>query len=878
MGSADLDVAMGILMTDLATKDPEKFMKTARIIQERATTAGQFIQAFAKYSRSPEGLLVDALNDLERANINDKKKAELTQSLTDLASMLSSIQEGAMDGIIDLIIKQAKIRKTPISKFTINSLRQANFQTNLDRAMAQFRMIPRDYIKATVGEKASTYQVIAQLLNIRTTGRNFFGNVSFGEIDALLGNNTAALIDSFISLFNGGNRSVGFQGGFFTGRGVQKGAMQGMRQEAANVSLDIDPYGTATKYGNSKRTWHMVNGPTGKTMSTLEKVLGYELNVADEWSKGGIYTQVMNSFKPLIERGIITQEEAEMATQDEMLYRTFQDDTKFGKLLGIIHDVGNMMVGIGDSGKTIGGFTVHSFGLGDFVQKYTTVPGALLTRAIEYSPAGYMKLISNAIAMHKANEAYRLESSKEHANSAKLAKAHADMFMARRAILMTLGRATSGTGLILAFAMLSGLGLINDEDDGDSTAEKNYETLRGLQGVSGTQLNWDAFQRWIKGGFKDDDLAWKPGDALMDIAFLEPLNAAMSMGALVTKGEDWNGVVDFFKNTSAKKVGSSSLISLWNAAGDLPTMQTIGSLQTALQYYDPDDVNFTFTDDADLKKGIYIGLEIAKGSATGFVPALVRQAAQSQDEYYRETYSQDDELGQIKDSLRNVLPNVSDELDWDRQSLPTKLTPFGEDKKAEEDKRRKLNAFVMPGQIRTYQTDEVYDALNEAYATSGDDSIFPKRNAPHSLDFGDEREMTYDERRKYQTTYGQTISKSISDLANSEQYKKASPEKRATLVAEAKKIAEMEAKSQIAAAFGTSYGSDTLLSKYKSAKAVGLDLDLYNEFHTAAKGDKSQASKGRAEAWLNSTGKGLTAEQKRVLWQSCNTSWKNCPY
>lgn len=885
MGATDLDVAMGILAREFAEGKSDQFMETARIIQEKATTAGQFIQAFAKYSRSPEGVLVDAMNDFKRAKLSPEKQAELLDAMRDLAETLHAMQEGDMDGIIEVIKRQAKIRKTPISEFTIKSLKQADWQTNYDRAIAQLRMIPRDYVRATVGEKLSTYQVLSHLLNFRTFGRNAVANLVFTDIDSLLGNNMAWLADKALAAMTG-QRSVGGQGGFLTSRNTLSGAVYGMRQEAANVSLDIDPYGHATKYGNSKRTWHKAGStPGGSMMSSLEKMLGYELNVMDELSKGGIRAQVMKSLQPLLDNGTITQEVANQVAQEEMEYRTFQDDTKVGKTLGLVHDVGNMLIGFGDSGKKIGGFEVHAFGLGDFIQKYTTVPGALITRAYEYSPFGYLKAISNMKTFAEARKILEEESGKTLVNPKKLQAAQNDLFFAQRHAAMSLGRASTGTGIILAFALMTGLGLLNDEDEGKDTKEKNYETLRGLQGISGTQLNWSALTRLITSG-DVKEAEWQNEDTLIDVSFLEPMNSLMSTGALIAGQRDFQEIIDTYRHPTlsgigdeATNVGKSSLLGMWFALSDLPTMQSLSSLQTALQYFD---------EASDIPKPLYVGMEVMKGSATGFVPSLVRQTAQAFDPYYRDAYTSKDQVQQLQDAMRNSIPEITDELDWGRGSLQTKLTPFGQDKEAEPLRRRVLNAFLNPGKASTYRTDEVYSALSEAYATTGNDSIFPKRNAPYKLDFGTMDELNDDQRRMYQTVYGNQIQSDLSELVQSSGYKNANAETRAQMVADTKSFSEKVAKMQIAERLGVEYGDAGEVQTILDAKNVGFSLadwtTMKAEVHALpsdvnAKGNTiSGSKKKKVIAYIDNfrwpDGKPLTNAQKRQLYYHHGDNYK----
>ena len=98
----------------------------------------------------------------------------------------------------------------------------------------------------------------------------------------------------------------------------------------------------------------------------------------------------------------MTEAEADYYAEQEALYRTFQDENFISNVLsGIIKPALNT-IGFGGGNKTIGKLKVHDFGLGDIVIKYTQVPGALISRAIEFSPVGYVKALHNMYQMFKS--------------------------------------------------------------------------------------------------------------------------------------------------------------------------------------------------------------------------------------------------------------------------------------------------------------------------------------------------------------------------------------------------------------------------------------------------------------------------------------------
>jgi hypothetical protein len=665
-GGEDLDTAMGILGGELRTaRTSDNYadvLRWAKTIRRKGTQAGQMIQAFAKYSRTPEGVLIRAAEDLEKTKLPQDQKEQILKNVAHFAKNLENMQSGDRQGLIDIILQQAKMRGTPVSKTTLRNLGMQKFDYLYDAAMNQLDQIAKDYIRLSVGKKIATYQTLSHLLNMRTALRNVISNQVFDIIDSAA--NDASLIPDAIMSTITGTRTVGFEKSWASSA-KRKGAMAGLRRAWIEASLDISPEPTTRdKYGTARRTWKMTGGAASKTMSTLEKAMGFELNVADEFHKGSVAAEVTESLAKFVENGSLTQEQAEEFARQEALYRSFQDDTWIGSRLGEIKD-GLNTIGVGSSGRKTGhGGAIHDFGLGDLVQKYTQVPGALLTRAIEFSPLGYLKAID---AMAKIADARK---------NGEVDASNAEAIAAQRRSALSMGRATTGTGLIAAFVTAALAGLLkraDDEDDPDARA------LNTAEGISGTQWNASAFDRLLKG----ESIQWRNGDVLLGIDFLEPLNSLMTMGALVAKAESKNAKGLFLDATSA------TFGSLTNSVADLPTMQTVKTIWNTIQYKSEDD-----SMSALLWK---MGVEIAASSATGFVPALVRQTAQATDAVSRDAYTTKDPLQQLWASMKNSVPGA-------RNELPATLTNFGERRKrgGARDSTRPTPSFT-PGSLRTYK-------------------------------------------------------------------------------------------------------------------------------------------------------------------------------
>lgn len=872
----DLDAAMGVLASELAearrTGNYDEAVEWAHLIQEQGTGAGQFIHAFAKYTRSPEGVLVRAAEILDRAGVDPVTRDDLLDRIADFTKTLGAIETGDKNGLIQLILDQAEQRNTKVSKRTLKNLGLMNFEYLYDAALNQMDQIAQDYLKPSIGKQISTFQTISHLLNLRTGNRNVASNQVFDVIGGTIRNDVAMLPDAILGTISG-RRVVGFQKSWAS-KAKRSGAREGLRRSWIEAALDIAPdaANSRDKYGTSRRTWKMTGNRGAQVMSTVEKAMGFELNVTDEFHKGSVVGETLESLARAVERGDITQAEAEAWAREEALYRSFQDDTFVGSMLGNIKNLFNT-VGVGKSGKKMGKLDIKEFGLGDLVQKYTQVPGALITRAIEFSPTGYLKAIYNTAQFVKA---FKSEKVKAQAAETAAARAEANPDRARqvrqafrakteaeqarvetnrlqRKAALAFGQATTGTGIIAAFVMLAAKGLLkraDDEDDADAKA------LKASEGISGTQLNLSALARWIEGESPD----WKTGDDLISVEFLEPLNSLMTIGALVAKD---NVDASFWEKVG--NYGGDSMEALYQSILEIPTMQTIQTVQSTVQYHD---------EDGALPLWAEIPFEVARGSVTGFIPSPLRQAAQASDEVYRETYGDKNLWNQTKSSVQNSIPVARNQLD-------PKLDNFGQAKKLESTARNVLNAFVNPGSLRTYRQSTVSKELDRVYAATDDANIYPDRNAPYTTSYtkdGKKKdfELTADERQAYQRSRGQTTYRLMQDVMNDPVYKHLSAEDRGEVLTQVKGYSNYVAKKEFLSAHGESY-SDDKYEKYSAALQTGMTLSQYLTAKDAVdeaegvidpKTGKTKSGTKMADAIEIIDGFDLTPEQKDFMLRS----------
>lgn len=638
------------------------------------------------------------------------------------------------DDLIDLILEQSKERKTASHAIVKKALEGQEITFLKDTAMMQIFGKISDKMPVTFAQKASTYQAMSHLLNARTMARNIVSNTVFNTAD-MVSTDLGSIADCIMGMFSG-QRTVGADRGVFE-KGRFRASLDRATKQYIDIALAVDHESGGSKYNldSARRTF---KGRTGG----LERAMSYGLQVTDEWSKGGIEHNVRKSLERLKKSGF-TEEEINSIAKYEARYRTFQDDTKLSQVLKGLKDTLNV-IGIGET-KQLGRLKSHEFGLGDLVQKYTQVPGALITRSVEYSPLGYCK------ALYHIGQA---------ANNAR--KGADFSAQAQRNIALSLGRAMTGTGLIALFAGLSRLGIFTGEREDE---DEKLKAMENAEGVSNTQLNLSALGRLITDGEADGR---QNGDVLTSLGFLEPLNTLMAMGNAIAEQGSVKNPVDWAKAAGAKT---------FDQIMDMSTMSTIRSISNTLQYGGG---------------GTDVAIGVIADSATGFVPSPVRQLGGFLDTVQRNPYNEEDNLARAKERFKATLP-------WAREDVAAKINPYGEEKTTSSGNRALdfLNNFFSPGSVNIYQTSDISEELYRLAKTSTD--VLPHVPAKSFTVDKVKFKPRGKDYEKYSRLVGTITAQKMRDIINGDDYSGMSDEEKIDALSTAATEGEKEAKEQYAA-------------------------------------------------------------------------------
>ena len=854
----DIDTAMGILSDERAramqSGDWSEFQKWRKLIQEKGTRAGQLVQAFAKYSRTPEGILVDAGKILEGTKLRPEQQAEVLQTVSRQAARLEDIdtawrnagsdesaQSAVKQDLIDTIKENSAIRKTggffgggqTVSKRLAKALEGDSFDHLRDVALAQTANIAGDHVSASFLEKVNSYRTMGLLSNLGTTARNLVANNVFDPLDALLANNSMVPLDMLLSKLTG-TRSVASVGSTPINAAKRQAMLDGWNKSYIEVALDANADGAQNKYGQTgKRTFKMTGNVAERLLSTWAKWQGYALNSTDEMQKGGIRQEETARAQKLRDKGLLRAEDTSLeAKPDETArYRTFQDDTA---LSGMAEDAKRALNRIGIGERKGGG---KAIGAGDLLLTFPKVPSNLVSRAVEYSPAGFLKGARELADV--LSKAHRASVDPSAPKVTALEQAHA---------VNDIGRALGGSALIALFAMLAKTGVLKVADaGGEESADQS--ALNTAERVSGTQLNLSAFKRLATG----KSTQWQDGDQLMSIGFLEPLNAHMATGALFADSmEDGDGIGE-----TGRKFLTASGAGVAQSLKDMPAATGLTSIADQYRYADGDTEGMK-------------ALNTAKGyleeQASSFVPNIIRAVAKATDPYVRDAYSGQTMEQQTLDSVKNAIPGL-------RQTLPTKKDVWGQDRTYGDNKvLNALNAILLPGAVNTYQTTKAAQVLKTLPEVSGS-PVLPQRSAPKSLSYdGQTYALSAQERSAYQKARGGLHQQLVEQVAGTDWYRNASDEDKVSIMNDVRAYANDEAKRAVLTSRAGSYQSNGW-ERIHEAVENGVPASSAFIYHETkdADGDGSVSQSEAAGVLLPM--KGLTDAQKSTLWKATDSGW-----
>ena len=685
-----------------------------------------------------------------------------------LKAIDDAVNANSLNDVIDIIMQNSRRRKTNTSKRLPGKLRRyyesetklaggdstKPFEVLANTARQQVFAMIDDALPKGAGRKISSIHSMGMLNNVTTFIRNITSNFVLTPAETIT-NNLAVLPDLFMRIFTG-RRTVNFElpGGYINAyRRMRKAALE----QNLKVNTFIDSEGGYTGKGADRVFANGIMGVGKKFFTKLEELTGYNLTVSDETQKGIIEARVERSLKYLIEHGHLTEDEAIEIIAKEIKYRTFQDDTMLGELL--------------DGIKTALNFK-KDFGIGDFIVKFTKVPGAVITRNLEYSPAGYVKFVwtlgKTAIDMAKQ----RRKPSEMTATE-------------QRDIALTLARPTTSLGIIATGAFLRSKGIIvgSDITDTGEEEEENYllKKFRQATGVQGYKLNWDALCRFLNG----EDTEIKNNDRLFEMSWM-PFAPQFLTGAVMQEeaGYDFDGFKD-------------GALDWFSVVGDIADIRTLPKTLTATTDYSLEQLS-----DLPALQGVrdvfenweyrtgYVDFAVQSATdwALSFNPQMVKKLANAIDPKARDPYHAEGTIERAWQKIEASLPfirnNVPEQIDVFGEPVPGTLGSLWKDV---------LNEVISPGRVSRFEENGITQELDILYKYNSDALLTTPRTTGnvaevegHTVRFN----LYGEDYEEYSKWLGTTTMRNITEFMNSDYYKYLPYYQRADAVAQIKKESE----------------------------------------------------------------------------------------
>ena len=756
---ADTVLAHKIIVKEVAkareSGSKDAYAEVAKLMKEwdaHGTEAGQALRQRRQLASDPALMEADAiqlLNDSERTRkMSDEQRKKILDSVSQNAEKLRSIEKGDVDGVVDLIKDMSTERRTnglwsnKMGRTMEKALEQAKKLPGgeaflRDVAASQVRGIAYDYAKPSTLEQIKTYRYLSMLSKPATAARNLVGNMVYDPVEAV-SNNIGVWLDMLLSKYTG-TRSVAADKSYLS-KAKRKGMGEARLKSYIETGLDASVSNARGKYGTGgSRSYKMTGNFLERFLSTWEKYSNYAMVTTDQMQKGGIQAEAQRGIDALEAKGKVAKGALDGRAEEIARERTFQNEGKLAQATGVVRRALNVF--------SIKDKRGGSFGVGDLILPFTNVPGNIASAAIQYSPAGFINAGAEVVKVLNKAKAGTLTASEQ-------AKAVTDF-----------GRAFNGTMGIALFAVLAGAGVMNVAGDDD----EDKEALEKSEGVSGTQLNLSALNRWIAG----ESTEWRDGDDLVSICFLDPINAQMTYGALLADCYKDEGLT--FAN-----VAGGNLESAFQSVMDLPAMSQFQEIENSLKYSKADTTGGKLAD-ATFRYGA--------SQATSFVPNVVSGVAQGVDGTVRDTYNGDTVWENSLSAMKSKIPGL-------RETLPAALDNWGREKKYTGTAAENfLNATLNPGSVTKYRT----SAVNQELYRLGEniDIKYPEKKAPNSGNRdGEKVSLDQGERRQYQMAYGQTAYDNIQKVIRSSVYKQSSDAEKAAAIQNLLKVATAAGKKK----------------------------------------------------------------------------------
>lgn len=372
----DNDTAMGILSRKLEearqSGDYSEVNKWAKLIKEKGTEGGQLVQSFAKYSRTPEGVIVQGQREIDAA-VKLLKKTNPKQ-----------LARWQKKGYFQWTDADAQ-RSADYMQQAVD----AGLDTQQGRTLeAKAMEVIADKMPVTAKNKIVSLLMDNMLGNFRTLiTRNAGGNAMFSIPEAIRENFVAAPIDKLVSLKTKARTT--YASPFAKSKAWAGGAKKGVSEMVSDIKNGVHTArsGENTSWQAQQKTFR--NKGLGKLGNAYDGFVGSMLEAGDRPFYEAAFAAKMTDLEKARSQGKLTKDfqgkdfdtYAPQVARQAALEAVFQNNGTVAQAFS------NIATGLGKLSKgTLGTASLQQSAL-----PFTKTPGNLVERAIEYSPFGVLK-------------------------------------------------------------------------------------------------------------------------------------------------------------------------------------------------------------------------------------------------------------------------------------------------------------------------------------------------------------------------------------------------------------------------------------------------------------------------------------------------------
>ncbi|WP_368235012.1 hypothetical protein [Anaerotruncus rubiinfantis] len=777
------DIALGELLIQEAAKrgDTDTVVKLVADVSTLGTEMGQNVQALRILKRlSPEGRLMASQRMVQRINEQHRGKKgwkDVTIPKENVQDLLSQTTPDGMDAANDRILQ----------------------------AVAD--QMPSSWV-----DKWNAWRYLAMLGNVRTQGRNLWGNTVFVPARKFK-NLIAAGLESALPMKE---RSKAILNRRAAG---DRALIEFAKGDYANVRDAILGTGkmNATSQLDQKRTIFKNNGDWGtraddgilprkvraatdKLWSGVEgyrKLTDWAMDQGDAIFAKSAYAESLASYMKangLKPADMVNQFGGE--TQAAVQARNY---AVLEAQKATYRDASKVATALSKFSRTNKATALLTEGILPFKK----TPMNVLKRGYEYSPVSFLTTFTKG--------AYDL----------KTGKITATEWIDR------LASGLSGTGILALGWALTKLGILT----GGALEDKKEQELNELRGVQ----NYSVVL---------------PGDIYYDVSWMAPVSIPLFIGSEIANMQEREG----------REIGITEFMDAANKLAEpMLEMSMLDGLQSTIQAagYSNSPVGAI----AGNAVGSYFGQAI---------PTIFGQAARTIDPVRRGVYVDKNE-DMPAAFQRFFQSNIKAKLPFANQSLQPRLDAWGRESAPKSLPLRAFENFVSPGYISMGQTTPADKAVTDLYAATGENSILPSKVSKYVTVDGEKINYTGDQYTQIQRKRGQSANELIAKLAELPVYQELDNAGKVDAMEDIYKYTRQMAIADVI----PEYKPDTWVTDAYEAEKSGLELASYLAWRASygeLKPDKDRNGKTTYSASdkfrdLLNMDRSLTAAQKARLEQ-----------